>query len=77
MNHKNRWTGEELDQAIEVCSACHLNFLDTPSGDAHRKNFACISAKEANLKAMFNRYGSLIYARKRTKKPRGYTYPSK
>lgn len=70
--HKNKWTDEELDQEIEVCSGCHKNFLDTPSGDAHRKSYVCLTPKGANLKALANRFGSIIYARKRTKKPRLY-----
>ena len=73
MEHKNKWTGEHLAQEIEVCSGCHRNFLDTPSGDAHRKNYACLTPKEANLKALVNKFGSVIYARKRLKVPRGYS----
>lgn len=71
-NHKNKWTGEELAQSVEVCSGCHKNFLDTPSGDAHRKNFACLTPIQANLKALTNQFGSIIYARKRAKKARQY-----
>ena len=70
--HKNKWTGEELDQEIEVCSGCHKNFLDTPAGDAHRNNYACLTPTQANLKALVNKFGSIIYARKRAKKPYGY-----
>ena len=62
--HKNKWTGEELSQATEVCGDCHKNFKDTPSGDAHRTTkFTCLEPAKAGLVATTNQYGSTIYAR--------------
>jgi hypothetical protein len=76
-NFRNGWTGEELAETVEVCHGCTRNFLDTKSGDAHRigtfgVNRRCATPDEANLKKLVNQYGSVIYARKSAKKPRGY-----
>jgi hypothetical protein len=70
MNHKNRYTNEILAQSVEVCNACHLNFVTTAAGDKHRKNGKCLTPKEAKLIKLMNQYGSIIYKARNDKNPR-------
>jgi hypothetical protein len=64
-NHRNRYTGEVLANAVEVCPKCHRNFASTRAGDQHRKRISgvtvCLDPLEAGLEMITNRYGSLIY----------------
>ena len=63
--HRNRYTGELLANAVEVCSACHLNFASTRAGDKHRVwaegKRVCISPSQARLEATTNKHGAVIY----------------
>ena len=72
INHFNRYTGEQLQNFIEVCSGCHLNFGTTEAGDKHRigafgKDRRCASPEEAGLKKVINKYGAAVYIRSRDK----------
>ena len=79
-NHhfRNRYTGEILYRSVEVCNACHLNFLSTAAGDQHRSgkpgNRSCLTPKEAKLIKMQNAYGSVIYRKRGDKDPRWEWY---
>jgi len=63
--HRNRYTGEILANAVEVCPACHLNFASTRAGDKHRVfqegKRVCLTPSEAHLEATLNQHGALIY----------------
>ena len=64
-NHRNRYTGEVIANAVEVCSVCHRNFASTRAGDKHRvtKNglTVCADPSEVGLELIVNSYGALIY----------------
>jgi hypothetical protein len=66
--HINSWTKEKLANTVEVCPACHLNFLTTEAGDKHRTGRMtarkCLTPKEAKLVKLVNTYGSVIWKRK-------------
>lgn len=72
INHFNRYTKEELQNFVEVCSGCHLNFATTEAGDKHRigvigKDRRCASPEDVGLKKVINKYGAAIYKRSRDK----------
>jgi hypothetical protein len=66
-NHKNRYTGEVIANAVEVCSVCHRNFASTRAGDEHRITLngkrVCADPGEVGLQLTVNRWGALIYRR--------------
>ena len=66
--HINPWTKEKLANTVEVCPACHLNFLTTEAGDKHRTGKMtarkCLTPKQAKLIKLVNTYGSVIWKRK-------------
>ena len=74
--HINSWTKEKLANTVEVCPACHLNFLTTEAGDKHRTGKIterrCLTAQEAKLIKLVNVYGSIIWKR-RTESHKGYS----
>lgn len=63
--HRNRYTGEVLANAVEVCPACHFNFASTRAGDNHRiirdGKRVCLTPSEARLEATLNQHGAVIY----------------
>jgi len=63
--HRNRYTGEILANAVEVCPACHRNFASTRAGDKHRVTIegkrVCISPIESGLEPFTNKHGATIY----------------
>jgi hypothetical protein len=77
-HHKNRYTDEIIHQAVEVCNACHLNFLTTAAGDKHRTgkpgNRSCLTPKEAKLIKIRNKYGAIIYKTRTDPDPRWEWY---
>lgn len=66
-NHRNRYTGELLANAVEVCSVCHRNFASTRAGDEHRVTRngerVCADPSEVGLELTVNRWGALVYRR--------------
>lgn len=60
-NHRNRYTGEVIANAVEVCPVCHRNFASTRAGDKHRVNGVCLDPSEVGLELIVNSYGALIY----------------
>lgn len=66
-NHHNRYTGELLASAVEVCSVCHLNFASTKAGDQHRVTRdgarVCAQPSEVGLERTVNSFGAVIYRR--------------
>jgi hypothetical protein len=67
LNHFNRYTGEQLQNSIQVCSGCHRNFSSTKAGDKHRigafgKDRRCASPEEVGLVKNINPYGAIVYS---------------
>ena len=66
-NHRNRYTGEVIANAVEVCSVCHRNFASTRAGDEHRViqngKRVCADPLEVGLELTVNRWGALVYRR--------------
>ena len=73
-HHRNRYTGEILAQAVQVCNACHLNFFTTAAADKHRAGKigerTCLTPKEAKLVKLINKYGSVVYKTRSDRDPR-------
>lgn len=65
--HRNRYTGEVIANAVEVCPSCHRNFASTRAGDQHRATLngrrVCLEPSEAGLELTVNRWGALVYRR--------------
>lgn len=65
--HRNRYTGEVIANAVEVCSVCHRNFASTRAGDEHRVitngKRVCADPLEVGLELTVNRWGALVYRR--------------
>jgi hypothetical protein len=63
--HRNRYTGEVLANATEVCPACHFNFSSTRAGDKHRvtreEKRVCLSPTEAGLEPFTNQHGATVW----------------
>lgn len=63
--HRNRFTGELLENSIQVCHGCWLNFASTRAGDKHRDwtsgKGVCRLPSECGLEAVINKHGSVIY----------------
>lgn len=67
MNHFNRYTGEQLENSTQICSACHCNFSSTKAGDKHRigtfgKDRRCAVPEEIGLVKNINPYGAIVYS---------------
>lgn len=64
-DHFNRFTGERLANAVEVCPSCHSNFNSTRAGDLHRATVngarVCLTPEEAGLELTVNRFQAIIY----------------
>jgi hypothetical protein len=64
-DHFNRFTGERLANAVEVCPECHSNFNSTKAGDQHRATIngvrVCLTPEEAGLELTVNRFQAIIY----------------
>jgi hypothetical protein len=73
--HRNRFTGELLANAVQVCHGCELNFASTRAGDKHRDwssgKGVCRLPSECGLEKTINKHGSVIYRvpKKVTKTP--------
>lgn len=63
--HTNRYTGERLANAVEVCPACRLNFASTSAGDKHRDwttgRGVCLEPSLAGLEPFLNTYGAMLW----------------
>lgn len=64
--HINKWTYERLENREQICSACHMNFANSESGDAHRlgefgKNRMCVPPPEVGLIETKNKYQSTVW----------------
>lgn len=77
--HRNRYTGEVIANAVEVCPACHRNFASTRAGDEHRITLngkrVCADPAEIGLELTVNRWGALIYRRPSKAVPVGIREP--
>jgi hypothetical protein len=66
-SHTNRFTGEVIANAVEVCSNCHRNFASTRAGDEHRVTAngkrTCLDPLEIGLEITVNKWGSVVYRR--------------
>jgi len=63
--HKNKKTGEELAQNVQVCNMCFRNFASTRAWEKHydRKKYpdGCMEPASVGLKEFKNTFGSTIY----------------
>jgi hypothetical protein len=64
--HRNPWTGERLENKVQICPACHKNFGTTEAGDSHRigefgVDRRCIGPEQAKLVPIENPFGSIIW----------------
>ena len=64
--HRNRKTGQKLENRQQVCPVCFENFNSTEAGDAHRKfyegaNPYCIDPDSAGLIPIQNRFGTSVW----------------
>jgi hypothetical protein len=64
-NHRNRLTGELLENREQVCPACYENFGTTEAGDAHRDltsiPFLCIKPSQVGLIPTENKFGTMVW----------------
>lgn len=65
VNHRNRLTGELLENRQQVCPACFENFGTTEAGDAHRDltqiPFTCVQPVKVGLIPIENKFGTLVW----------------
>lgn len=65
-DHKNPWTGELLENKVQICSSCHKNFGTTEAGDSHRvglfeSNRRCLNPSEVDLIPIENKHGATVW----------------
>ena len=65
-NHRNKATGELLENREQVCPACFKNFGTTEAGDLHRTGSfgadrCCLSPTEVGLIGFANRFGAEVW----------------
>lgn len=64
--HRNPWTGEQLENKVQVCSSCHKNFGTTEAADSHRVgdfgvDRRCITPDQALLVPIENQFGAIVW----------------
>lgn len=64
--HRNPWTGELLENKVQVCSACKRNFGTTEAGDTHRigefaLNRRCANPADVGLVCVETTLGSMVW----------------
>jgi len=60
--HRNKRTGQWLQNREQVCPACFENFGTTLAGDAHRKLLSiCLDPEIIGLIPIENQYGTRLW----------------
>jgi hypothetical protein len=64
-SHRNRKSGQRLENRQQVCPACFENFATTEAGDAHRgrkgDSPVCLNPELVGLSKIVNKYGTEVW----------------
>ena len=67
--HRNKRTGQMLENREQVCPACHENFGTTEAGDSHRvgemDNRQCLNPEKLELEVVLNQFETEVWRLKR------------